>query len=375
MEMNFKKALTVFLLVFLIQQVLAVSRIEAASYFKAAKSFLQEDDYENSLRSVERAREIYSELDDGSGVAKCEDFIEENLESGLTEIRMAGLYYQIAGDYYVQGGKDDIPALERALYMATECKSHYQKLNGSEAINGTLKCENLKNQVENQLSQPTTTSTTTTTTLAHRSSTSIRESTTTISDETTSTIETNGFLVEGCTCSGSGKSCFDNCGIPAGYSQGIYDCVAGECYFTPIDREEEGRESTTTITQDHSRGSTTTVTVDHSTTSINPNWECTDNLECRESFDYSQCARRVGDTCIQYLCREGDLYKVWFHFWCENHVCVKKSDSEFQDACKINEICVEGKQYCQPQPTTTTTTSTTSTTSTTPAACTGGRSG
>ena len=75
------------------------------------------------------------------------------------------------------------------------------------------------------------------------STTTIPESTTTVADDTTSTssvpastttVRTDGFLVEGCTCSGSGKSCFDNCGIPAGYEQGIYDCVAGECYFTEI---------------------------------------------------------------------------------------------------------------------------------------------
>ena len=135
----FKKILLLGLVILLLAtDVLSSSKYEADSYYTAAGVYFNTGDYKNSLRSIHLGREIYSEIGDDYGVARCNDFLVK-IDEILPPVQKANYYYDIAGDYYLQN-TTDIVSYTRAKNFAQLAKDIYQQLGDS---NNVLKADDI----------------------------------------------------------------------------------------------------------------------------------------------------------------------------------------------------------------------------------------
>lgn len=118
-----------------------VSEFEAESFYKAADVNFKSGLYQNALTSAYLAREDYVALGSQWGVQRCDNLILQ-IEGVLSQPQLAGIYLQIAGDYYLQT-ETDIRILNRAVEMAERAKRIYQQIGGVEGSTGLLKCEDI----------------------------------------------------------------------------------------------------------------------------------------------------------------------------------------------------------------------------------------
>lgn len=136
------------LIILLFSQIAGAASIyEAETYYKSATTFYNEDDYENALRDIEMSKEAYLELGDSRGIAKANTFIRNNLDSIITPGQMAGMYFNIGGDYYIQAQGEDLDLLVRAQYFTVECEKRYRNISGTIGTSGVLKCQDLNNRI------------------------------------------------------------------------------------------------------------------------------------------------------------------------------------------------------------------------------------
>lgn len=138
------------IMVLMSASVSAASQYEAEQYYNAARQFCSEKDWENCLRSIERAKEAYIELSDSRGISKCDNFFTEQFKDHTPE-QVAQLYYFIATDYYLEAKKDQIDYYKRCLNLAQECDSRYQAIGGSIGTSGSLKCSELSKTCSSEI--------------------------------------------------------------------------------------------------------------------------------------------------------------------------------------------------------------------------------
>ncbi|MBM3309277.1 MAG: hypothetical protein FJY77_03395, partial [Candidatus Altiarchaeales archaeon] len=92
--------------------------------------------------------------------------------------------------------------------------------------------------------------------------------------------------------------------------------------------------STTTIATSTTTSTTTTTNTTTTTTITSQNSECDSNSDCPSDS-------------VRYECQNGDVYQIEKDYSCESHKCVRETRENLFDACKSDEVCVEGERYCQ----------------------------
>jgi hypothetical protein len=125
----------------------AVSDLEADVLYKAGELYFQSHDYQNSLIRVYRARAIYEQTNNSWGMQRCEQLIGQ-VEANLEPIKLADIYYNVAGDYYLEN-QNDLDNLRLVISMAQKAKSKYAISGGTDGAAGQLKSDDLINNAQN----------------------------------------------------------------------------------------------------------------------------------------------------------------------------------------------------------------------------------
>ena len=123
------------------------SAYEADSFFRSAELYYESGDYENALRSVYLANQIYEELESDWGMERT-SLLQSQIENTLSKQQLAGIYYDLAGDYYLEGSYEN---MQLCVALAERARAVYQQIEGPQGVNGVIKAEDLITRARSQM--------------------------------------------------------------------------------------------------------------------------------------------------------------------------------------------------------------------------------